>query len=168
MTSELRNIYHTLWSRFKELIVCYDRWKPIPHVLHKQFRSLVEEYETLALKSFREEYDALKLQYEHAHRLYREAEETLEDCLASCPDTLRWNLNENIKRCVKTCNNLMGKMHKSEERYQNELERIHTLLPKCPHCEEIEEEELEQMRLDYYNDTYCDSQCNSYEHDDDR
>ena len=152
MTSELRNIYHTLWSRFKELIVCYDTWKPIPRILHKQFKTLVEEYKVLALKTFKDEYDSLSLQYEHALKLYREAEELLEDCLASRPDELRRALNENLKQHLRRCNHLIDKMHKSDDRYEKELERIQALLPTCPHCEDIKEEELEQMRFAYYCD----------------
>jgi hypothetical protein len=134
------------------MILCYHRGTPIPRVIHKQFDSLLEEYKTLALKTFKDEYDALKLQREDTLRLLQEAEETLEDCLASCPDILRWGLNENIKKLVRICNNLMDAMHKSEDRYEKELERIQALLPKCPHCEDIKEEELEQMQFNYYRD----------------
>ena len=152
MSSNLRNLYQTLWSRCKELILCYDTWKPIPRILHKQFETLVEEYKALALKSFCEEYDSVKLQYEDALKSYREAEELLEDCLASSPDELRRVLNENLKQHLRRCNHLMDKMHKSDDRYEKELERIQALLPTCPHCEDIKEEELEQMRFAYYCD----------------
>lgn len=150
MSYNLRNLYQTLRSRFKELILCYDGWKPIPSILHKQFDSLLEEYKALALKTFKDEYDALNLQHEDTLRLLREAEETLEDCLASCPDIIRRTLNENIKRHIRTCNELMDAMHKSEDRYEKEFERVQALLPTCPHCEDIREEELEQMRLEEY------------------
>jgi recombinational DNA repair protein RecR len=84
--------------------------------------------------------------------LLQEAEETLEDCLASRPDELRQALNENLKQYLRRCNHLMDKMHKSDDRYEKELERIQALLPTCPHCEDIKEEELEQMRANYYRD----------------
>lgn len=167
MPSNLDNLHKTLRSRFWEIVLCYDSGKPIPRVIHKQFDSLLEEYKALALKTFKDEYDSLSLQYQDTLRLLQEAEDTLGDCLASSPDELRRALNKNIQRLVRTHNNLMDKIHKSEDRYEKELERIQALLPTCPHCEDIREEELEQMQSEEYDRVHEDCEdCEDYDDDD--
>jgi hypothetical protein len=152
MSSILRDLHNSIWFRFNEISIKYDDCKPIPPVIHKQFHTLIDQYMDLALKSHRDTCDRSKKRYEESLTLYRTAQETFADCPASSSDKVRSTLYTRAERLEQTCARRETKWIKSRHRYEDEYERIEETLPKCPHCEEIKEERIEQMRESLYRE----------------
>ena len=152
MSSVLRDLLNSIQFRSTEIDKKYNEWNPIPSVIHNQFHTLIDQYMDLALKSHRDTCDRSKKLYEESLELYRTAQETFAVCPASSSDEVRSTLYTHAKRLEQTCARLQTKWIKSRHRYEDEYERIEETLPKCPRCEEIKEERIEQMRESLYRE----------------
>jgi ribosomal protein L16 Arg81 hydroxylase len=151
MSSVLHDLYETLMLQFYEIENEYYEGEPMsPN--DKHFHTLLKQYLTLATESLRKECESLKEQFDAAFKLYEEAKEIFADCPASSSDEIRDSLYANIKRLGKICGRLQGEWIKSQHHYEDEYERIQTTLPKCPRCEDNEEERIEKMREEYYRE----------------
>ena len=166
MSSVLHDLYETLMLQFYEIENEYYEGEPTsPN--DKKFHILLKEYLTLATESLRKECDILKEQFDAAFKLYEEAKEIFADCPASRSDEIRDSLYANIKRLGQICGRLQGKWIKSQHHYEDECERIEKTLPKCPYCEDMEEERIEKMRESLYHEEekerYAATGCEEYD-----
>ena len=151
MNPDLPDLHKALMSLFYVIESDYYEGEPMSPD-HKKFHTLRKEYLALALESLRKECDSLEEQFNTAFNLYEEAKEIFADCLASRPDEERLALYEEAQRHRQICGGLYTKWITHQHYYEDEYERIDETLPKCPYCEDIEEEHIEKMKEDLYND----------------
>jgi hypothetical protein len=151
MSSVLHDLHETLMLQFYEIESEYYEGEPISSN-DKIFHTLLKKYLTLATESIRTKCDSLKEQFDAAFKLYQEAKEIFADCPASSSDEIRDSLYANIKRLRQICGRLQDEWITSQHKYEDEYERIQETLPKCPYCEDMEEERIEKIRESLYHE----------------
>jgi len=150
--SHLSDLYNAAASLYTRIKSDFEEGEPILPEIDEKFRTLRKEYLALVLESLRKECDSLKEQFNTAFKSYEEAKEKFADYPAYHSDEERLALYEEAERRRQICGRLHAKWIKRQHHYEDEFERIEETLPKCPHCEEIEEERIEQMRESLYRE----------------
>jgi hypothetical protein len=152
MNPDLPDLHKALMSLFYIIESDYYEGELILPETDETFRTSRKKYLALALEPLRKECDSLEEQFNSAFKLYEEAKEIFADCLASRPDEERLALYKEAERRRQVCGEIHAKWIKRQHHYEDEYERIEETLPKCPHCEDIEEERIEQMRESLYRE----------------
>lgn len=151
MSSVLHDLHETLMLQFYEIENEYYEGEPMSSD-HEKFHTLRKIYLALATESIRTKRDSLKEQFDAALKLYQEAKEIFADCPASSSDEIRDSLYANITRLEQICKECHDEWIPSQHHYEDEYERIEETLPKCPYCEDMEEERIEKMRESLYHE----------------